>query len=123
MTYLTRATLIHAATERAALNASAHAHSRTQGSTPPARVTNVTDPRSTVPTAIRELGERRRKRAARRTLTDKLATYTTPAEIQDLLATIEGMECDDAEAIRSILAGNLLQQQRTHQLASLRPLS
>jgi hypothetical protein len=69
---------------------------------------------------MRELSERRRDRASYRALTRRLATYTTQTDVDDLLATIEGKADADAEMIRSILAGNLLQQ-RTHQLAAFSP--
>jgi hypothetical protein len=45
-----------------------------------------------------------------------LATYTTSAEIEDLLGTIQGQEHADAEVIRGILAGNL--HGRAHRFAS-----
>ncbi len=61
-------------------------------------------------TAVHELSERRHARATYRELKRKLATYTTRAEVDDLLAMIEGREDADAEMIRSILSGNLHQQ-------------
>jgi hypothetical protein len=122
MTYLTRATLARAAVEHAALKADPHAALPYERDDGPSGLTTVTDTRLTLRTAFRELRERRRQRATRHALTRKLATYTTPAEIQDLLGTIEGETGHDAEEIRCILAGRLLQQ-RTHQLASFRPLA
>jgi hypothetical protein len=122
MTYLTRATLVRAAIESAALNASPNAALPYERDDSPSGLTTVADARLTLRTAFRELSERRRARATCHTLTRRLATYTTPAEIQDLLGTIEGQEGHDAEKIRSILAGNLIQR-RAHQLASFRPQS
>jgi hypothetical protein len=69
-------------------------------------------------TAVRdELSERRQKRAGYRTLRRELASYTTRADVDDLLATIEGQENAEAEMIRSILVDNL-QRRRTHSVAS-----
>ncbi|MCW2837903.1 MAG: hypothetical protein JWQ15_2017 [Marmoricola sp.] len=69
-------------------------------------------------TAVRdELSERRQKRAGYRTLRRELASYTTRADVDDLLATIEGQENAEAEMIRSILVDNL-RRRRTHSVAS-----
>jgi hypothetical protein len=122
MPYLTRATLVRAAVERAAVNARANAPIPYERDHNARGLTMIASARLALRTSFRELSERRHERARCRALTRKLATYTTPAEVQDLLGTIEGQEGDDAEKIRSILAGNL-QRQRTHQLASFRPHS
>ncbi|MCW2712552.1 MAG: hypothetical protein JWP24_2746, partial [Marmoricola sp.] len=55
--------------------------------------------------------------AGYRTLRRELASYTTRADVDDLLATIEGQENAEAEMIRSILVDNL-QRRRTHSVAS-----
>ncbi len=54
-----------------------------------------------------ELRERRGARAERRTLERELSVYSTRAEVDDLLASIEGEDTADADQIRSILTGNL----------------
>ena len=54
-----------------------------------------------------ELRERREARAAKRALEADLATYRTPAEIEDLLASVDREESADAELIRGILMDNL----------------
>lgn len=59
-------------------------------------------------TTVRDdLRERREARAAHRRLQADLAVYRTPAEIDDLLAAVDGHEGTEAEQIRSILADNL----------------
>ncbi len=60
-----------------------------------------------VGTARDELRERRAVRAAARDLARDLGTYTTPREIEDLLATLERSEEPAAEAMRSLLTANL----------------
>ena len=55
--------------------------------------------------SLRALREVRAERSANRTLRRELATYTTPAEIDDLLAGLRGHDTD-TEEIRSILLGN-----------------
>ncbi len=62
-----------------------------------------------------ELRERREARAHEHTLRRELSAYTSPAEIEDLLATLEHQDAeggapDDAPVIRTILLDNL----RTH---------
>ncbi len=64
-----------------------------------------------------ELSERRHFRAEYRVLQRELASYATRAEVDDLLATIEGQKGAEVDMIRSILTNNLIQQ-RTHPLAS-----
>ncbi len=60
-------------------------------------------------TSVRDdLRERRAARAARRDLRRELATYTTPAEVDDLFAALREQESAAAEEIRGILAANLL---------------
>ncbi len=54
-----------------------------------------------------ELRERRQQRAEYRALERDLASYNTPAEVDDLLGAIRNEEGPDAERIRRILARNL----------------
>jgi hypothetical protein len=69
-------------------------------------------------TVIRdELTERRHARTQYREMQRELASYTTHASVDDLLASFEGQQGTEADMIRSILANNLIEQ-RTHQLAS-----
>ena len=49
------------------------------------------------------LRRRRAARAARRALEKGLATYRTPAEVNDLLSLIEDEEGPDADMVRDIL--------------------
>lgn len=65
-----------------------------------------------VATVRDELRERRQERAARRTLERELATYTTPAEVNDLLTLINGVDSADADAMREVL----VRQQLRHGL-------
>lgn len=53
------------------------------------------------------VASRRGDLAARRTLRRELATYTTEAEISDLLATVEARSGGEATEIRAILLGNM----------------
>ena len=63
-------------------------------------------------TALRSThDERRRARAARRALETELATYRTPAEVQDLFAALRTQDDNPmAEEMRSVLFANLEQQ-------------
>lgn len=54
-----------------------------------------------------ELRERRQHHAEYRALERDLASYRTPAEVEDLLGSIRHAEGPDAERIRLILARNL----------------
>ena len=54
-----------------------------------------------------ELRERREARRTRRSLQRELAAYSTRAEIDDLLAAIDGDDSAEAQEIRHILAVNL----------------
>ena len=58
-----------------------------------------------------DLRELRSNRRAHRQLARDLAAYSTPAEIDDLLAVIDGDDSAEAQQIRHILAVNL---QRRH---------
>ena len=63
---------------------------------------------STLWTTVKdELRERREARDAMRTLRADLAHYRTPAEIDDLLASVDAEETREAELIRDILMDNL----------------
>jgi hypothetical protein len=65
---------------------------------------------STLWTTVKdELRERREARAARRALEADLAAYRTPADIEDLLASVDQEDSPEADLIRSILSENLRQ--------------
>ncbi len=60
------------------------------------------------------LSERRQARAAHRALEAELATYRTPAEVQDLFAALRTQDDNPtAERMRRILFDNLKADQRT----------
>jgi predicted MarR family transcription regulator len=65
-----------------------------------------------------ELQARRAARAAQRQLEQELATYTTPGEIDDLLAALDRHESPQVEQMRLILSRNLQAYYRTLPLAS-----
>ena len=65
-----------------------------------------------VATVRDELRERRQERAARRTLERELATYTSPSEVNDLLALMSDVDNPEADAMRDVL----LRQQLRHGL-------
>ena len=54
-----------------------------------------------------ELRERREGREALKRLRGDLEHYRTPAEIDDLLASVDAEDSPEAEMIRSILSENL----------------
>jgi len=59
-------------------------------------------------TSVRdELRERRQTRNERRALERELSAYSTPAEIDDLLAVIETEDSPAANQVRAILGRNL----------------
>ena len=63
---------------------------------------------STLWTTVKdELRERREARAAHTALRAELATYRTPSDIDDLLASVDAQETPEAEMIRGILMDNL----------------
>ena len=63
---------------------------------------------STLWTTVKdELRERREGRAALNQLRADLEHYRTPAEIDDLLASVDDEDTPEAEMIRSILSENL----------------
>ncbi len=51
-----------------------------------------------------ELRARRAARAARLQLIRELSTYTSPGDLEDLYATLDRYDGEDAEQIRTILA-------------------
>jgi hypothetical protein len=63
-----------------------------------------------VATVRDELRERRQARTARRTLERELASYASPAEINDLLGSLQGQDDAAAEQIRDIVLRNQLRQ-------------
>ena len=54
-----------------------------------------------------ELRERREARAALNKLRADLEHYRTPADIDDLLASVDAQDTPEAEMIRGILSDNL----------------
>ncbi len=71
-----------------------------------------------VETVRDELRERRTQRATARELARELGAYTTPSDIDDLLATLERSEEPGVEAMRAILARNLQSYHQARPLAS-----
>lgn len=63
-----------------------------------------------VATVRDELRERRQTRIARRTLERELAAYTSPADINDLLGSLQGQDDAAAEQVRDIVLRNQLRQ-------------
>ena len=55
-----------------------------------------------------ELRERREARAERRGLERELASYTTPAEVNDLLGSLRGQDERAVQDIRDAVVRNLL---------------
>lgn len=82
--------------------------------------TNISRPSaSRLWSALREnLHETREARAEFRTLKRELASYTTRAEVDDLLGSLRGHGDGDVEAMRRILTQNLQQLERPNQLAA-----
>jgi hypothetical protein len=63
------------------------------------------------------MSERRQARAARRALESELATYRTPAEVEDLFAALRTQDDNPtAEGMRTILLANL--ESHEHRLAA-----
>ena len=65
-----------------------------------------------------EMNERRHARAHYRELERELASYSTRADVDDLLSTIEGQQGAEADMIRTILTNNLMRRPTRHLLAS-----
>jgi hypothetical protein len=65
-------------------------------------------PAALVATVRDELRERREARAARRVLERELGSYTTPAEVNDLLGSLRGQNDEAVEDIRDIVLRNML---------------
>jgi hypothetical protein len=61
-----------------------------------------------VATVRDELRDRRQARASRRTLERELASYSTAAEVNDLLGSLRVADDAEIEEIRSIIARNQL---------------
>ena len=61
-----------------------------------------------VATVRDELRDRRQARAERRGLERELATYNTPAEVNDLLGSLHGQDDLKVEEIRTIVLRNQL---------------
>jgi hypothetical protein len=64
-------------------------------------------PRQILTTMRDELRERREARAVKRKLQAELATYSTRAEVDDLMALLHHQESAQADQIRGILNDNL----------------
>ena len=63
---------------------------------------------STLWTTVKdELRERREARAAEAALRADLASYRTPSDIEDLLASVDSHDTPEAEMIRDVLMDNL----------------
>ena len=70
-------------------------------------------------TSVRDdLRERRQARAEYRALERDLASYTTHAQVDDLLAAIRDEDSLEAETIRAILGRNLLRNDSSYLHAS-----
>ncbi len=82
--------------------------------------TNTTTrrPMLTIATVRDDLRVRRQARRQQRDLVRELATYSTRAEVDDLLAVIDRHESVEAEEIRTILTRNLQNNQVRRSLAS-----
>lgn len=61
-----------------------------------------------VATVRDELRDRRQARAARRTFERELASYTTEADVNDILGATQGQDNTDADHIREIVLRNQL---------------
>jgi hypothetical protein len=59
-----------------------------------------------------ELSARRRARAARLDLRRELASYTTPREVDDLLALIDDLEVREADTMRRLLTQTIHRDDR-----------
>ncbi|GAB2884380.1 hypothetical protein [Nocardioides pacificus] len=62
--------------------------------------------------ALDGLRQRRQTAAARRELERQLASYTTNAEVNDLLASLQGQDEASVDVIREIVVENVLASQR-----------
>ncbi len=66
--------------------------------------------------AVRDdLRERREARSARQVLRRQLASYSSPHEIDDLMASVRRRDDAGAEEIRRVLASNLYEHRRPSQ--------
>lgn len=64
------------------------------------------------------LRQRRQARAQRRQLERELASYTTSAEVDDLLASLSGQDEASVAEIRALVVGNLQDSHRLVGIAS-----
>ena len=80
--------------------------------------TTVRKPMLTLATVRDDLRVRRAARREQRELVRELATYSTRAEVDDLLAVIDRHESVEAEEIRTILTRNLQNNHVRRPLAS-----
>ncbi len=70
-------------------------------------------------TTVRDdLRRRRQVRAERRLLIRELASYTTPAQVEDLLGSMQGQDQAGVAEIRSIVVRNIHDDARLAGLAS-----
>ncbi len=69
--------------------------------------------RQLITTVRDDLRERRQVRAEQRLLERQIATYATPHEIDDLLASLSRDDSVEADRMRSMLTRNMQHSQRT----------
>lgn len=62
---------------------------------------------TTITSWRKDLRTRREAAARRARLVSELSTYTTPSQIEDLLAAADRQDGPDAEVVREILSHNL----------------
>jgi hypothetical protein len=115
MTHLIPATLVRDAMQRVALSALPNAPVLEDRRSPKA-TRRLLGARLTLWRNVHDLSHRRQQRANHLALRRDLATFTTQAEVDDLLQTIEGQQGAEADVIRGILIDNL--HRHGHQLAS-----
>lgn len=67
---------------------------------------------------VEEFRERQQARAARRRLERDLAAFTSPADVDDLLAALDRYDTPEAEEMRGILTSNLHHHYRDRRLTA-----
>ncbi|MFN8097365.1 MAG: hypothetical protein U0Q21_03640 [Dermatophilaceae bacterium] len=72
---------------------------------------------------ITDIRDRHAAATHRRDLERQLSVYAAPAEIEDLLATLDGEEGTDADIVRDILLDNLASHHRRGSIHNRAPLS
>jgi hypothetical protein len=72
-------------------------------------VSSVSRPRQILSTVRDELRERRQARATQRSLQRELATYSTRAQVDDLMELLRHQDSVQADQIRGMLYRNLTQ--------------